>query len=80
MKVTINSTSKIVRLKSALLLDGIPARVWEGETESGIKVHCFITRIGIDKNEPRYLEFEQELIACQEPTPEIDLYPKVLIL
>lgn len=39
MKITIESTDKIV------YLNGIPARIWEGETASGICVHCFITRI-----------------------------------
>ena len=45
MKITIESTSKIVSL------NGIPARIWEGETENGIKVHCFISRIAVDRNE-----------------------------
>ena len=54
MKISIENTTKIVQL------NGIPARVWEGETESGIKVHCFITRIAIDKNDPRAEEFNKE--------------------
>lgn len=45
MKITIENTSKIVSL------NGIPARIWEGETENGIKVHCFISRIAVDRNE-----------------------------
>jgi len=38
MIINIESTIKIVEL------NGAPARVWEGKTESGISVHCFITR------------------------------------
>ena len=39
MKVTLESTTKIVEL------NGVQARIWEGTTEGGIRVHAFITRI-----------------------------------
>lgn len=74
MKITIESTTKIVEL------NGIPARVWEGETESGIKIHCFITRMAIDKDEPRVEEFQTELMECLTPSPEIQVFPLHLIL
>jgi hypothetical protein len=80
MKITIESTTKIVVLKPDNLSDGVPARVWEGQTESGIKVNCFITRIAIDKNETRAEEFERELKEQRVPTPEIESYPSRLIL
>jgi len=80
MKVTIHSTDKIVILKPDVLSEGVPARVWEGETESGIKVHCYITRIAIDKNETRTDEFTSELLECQEPSVEISKIPNRLIL
>ena len=51
MKITIESTEKIVTL------NGIDCRVWEGETERGIKLHCFIPRIGVARDQ----DFEQEL-------------------
>ena len=51
MKITVENTSKIVTL------NGVPARIWEGFTESGIECHCYITRIAIDKDEPRSEEF-----------------------
>lgn len=71
MKVTIESTTKITEL------DGVPARIWEGETESGIKVHCFITRIAIDKYEKRVDEFENELQEQKKPSV---VYPLSMIL
>lgn len=74
MKITIESTTKIVEL------NGVPARIWEGETESRIKVHCFITRIAIDKDEKRNKEFEIELESQKTPSPEIEVYPLRLIL
>lgn len=66
MLIHIESTTKIVEL------NGVPARIWEGLTESGIKVHCYITRIAIDKNEPREEEFQKELQECRTPSPEIE--------
>ena len=69
MKITIESTSKIVELND------VPARIWEGETESGIKVHCFITRIAHDKNEERADEFRTELQKQKPPSKRVDSYP-----
>ena len=74
MKITIESTTKIVNL------NGVPARVWEGKTESGIKVHTFITRIAVDKEEKRIDEFENELQQQRQPSTEIESYPLKIIL
>ena len=74
MKITIESTTKIVQL------NGVPSRIWEGKTESGIKVHCFITRIACDENEPNTAEFETELKEQKPPSAEIDTIPLRLIL
>lgn len=74
MKITIESTHKIVHL------DNVPARIWEGYTESGIKVHCFVTRIAIDKHELRAGEFEKELQEHRAPSPEITAIPLRMIL
>lgn len=79
MKVTLTSTSKIVMLKPGPLADGVPARVWEGETELGIKVHAFITRVSVGKNEDTQ-QFEKELKECKVPSAEIQVYPNYLIL
>jgi len=72
MKVTIESTTKIVEL------NGVLARIWEGETESGIKVHAFITRIACEKKDVN--QFDEELISCKPPSKEIETYPLKLIL
>ena len=74
MKITIESTTKIVQL------NGVPSRIWEGKTESGIKVHCFITRIACDKNEPNTTEFETELKKQKPPSAEIECYPLRIVL
>ena len=52
MKVFLVSTSKIVEA------NGVPARIWEGQTDSGIKCHAFITRIAVAK-EDDCSEFER---------------------
>ncbi len=74
MKIEIESTTKIVKL------DGVPARVWEGKTDSGIKVHCFVTRIAIDKNEERMGEFQNELQEQKPPSNAIEAYPLNIII
>lgn len=73
MKVTLHNTSKIVEL------NGVPARIWEGETESGIPVHAFITRICVatDQNNE---QFEKELTETRPPSAEVAVYPLRLIL
>jgi hypothetical protein len=77
VKLSIESTSKIVQLDN-----GLPARVWEGKTESGIAVHCFITRVAVaEGQEPGvYEEFERELRECRKASPVVEAIPLRLIL
>lgn len=74
MRVILESTTKVVNV------NGVPARIWQGKTESGIEVHAFITRIAINKNESRKEEFEEELIQCSPPSADVDLYFPLLRL
>lgn len=76
MTITVTSTSKIV------WLNGMPARVWEGKTESGISIHCYITRIAVEKNQPPEVDalFEKELLECKAPSPDVEKIPLKLIL
>lgn len=85
MKITIESTAKVVTLE----IDGIatvPARVWQGETESGIPVQVFVTRIApeIPKTDPNIdeltAEFEQELERQADPRVTVEAIPLRLIL
>ena len=84
MKITIESTAKVV----TLVVDGrdIPARVWQGATESGIPVQCFITRIApeIHETDPRFAEvtaqFSRELMSMATPRATIEAIPLRLIL
>lgn len=79
MKVTITNTHKIVQLETSS--GTVPARVWQGETEDGIPVHCFITRIvpEIHENDPQIdvltRGFEEELQRCEKPRVALDYIP-----
>ena len=71
--VTASPTSKIVHL------NGIPARIWEGTTEGGLKVHLFITRVscGMDADSS---ELVQALRETAVPSAEVQAYPARLVL
>lgn len=73
MKVTIESTSKIVSV------DGVPARLWEGSTDSGIPVHCYVTRIAVEKTEDM-TQFLRELEEQRAPSPDVEAIPARLVL
>lgn len=84
MKINIESTSKIVML----VVDGhdVPARVWQGMTEEGIPVQCFITRIApeIPKSDPRIdvltADFQRELKRQADPRPSVESIPLRMII
>lgn len=73
MKIEIESTTKIVHL------NGVPARIWEGKTASGIKVHCYITRIAVADGQDTG-EFDRELQEHRAPSTEIAAIPLRMIL
>jgi len=69
MKVTLESTSDHLILKTP---DGsVPARRWQGTTESGIVVHAYVTRLfatSVDDTERLEREIEAERPDPNEPT------------
>lgn len=73
MKIQLESTTKIIQL------NGVPARIWQGQTERGIPVHCFITRIAVDKDADT-TEFEAELSEHRPPSADLEAYPARMIL
>lgn len=82
MKISLESTTKIVHLAADRGGPSIEARVWEGVTETGIPVHCFITRLAatIPREDPRQSEFAAQLTECKAPTPDVEAYPLRMIL
>jgi hypothetical protein len=56
MKITIESTDKIVQL------NGVPARIWEGQTDSGVPVLCYVSLISPQTHDREVnAQFEREL-------------------
>lgn len=79
MKITIESTSRIVQLARRAGETTVVARVWEGTTESGIKVQALVTRIGAMTTDD-LSQFEAELQGTRQPTPDVDMFPLRMIL
>jgi len=83
MKITVESTDQLIELVHGQAR--MPARVWEGSTESGIPVVCFITRIAPVVREPVpdevAEEFSRSLQECRPPTPAArDVFDSRMIL
>ncbi len=75
MKITVSNTSKIVNL------NGVTARVWEGQSDTGIPVICFISRIAIDANVKEHVQqFEAELKEVSAPSVEAQSFPTKMII
>ena len=70
MKLTIENTDKIVTLVN----NGteMPARVWLGHTEGGVRCHVFVTRVAVKEGQSAeaYAQFERELKETAKPTPD----------
>ena len=73
MKITIESTTKIVHM------NGVPCRIWEGTTATGIPVHCYITLVAVPKDQDP-AQFERELEEQKPPSPEIEAIPLRMVL
>ena len=70
MIITIESTTKTVELNNSLT-----ARIWEGETDSGISVRCMIVFISPESDEARATEFGLELADHRDPSEESKALP-----
>lgn len=90
MNIKISNTDKIVLLKrgnkcksgkcnTVNINDGIPARIWEGETDTGIKVICFVTRIAVSAHEDTE-QFNKELKECKEQSDAARSIPLRIII
>lgn len=74
MRMTIESTSRIVEAS------GVQCRVWEGETERGVKVIALIPRVAV-KNGQDCSQFEEELQETKPPSADaVQVWPLRMIL
>lgn len=84
MKITIESTDKIVELVGNDI--AAPTRVWQGFTESGIPVQVFVTRIApeIPRSHPKIdeltAEFERDLQRQADARPSVEAIPLRMII
>ena len=78
MTLTLESTERLVeiRLPSGAV---VPARIWQGQTASGIPVHCYITRVAVATGQPT-AEFERELAEHAPMRPDVAGIPLRLVL
>jgi hypothetical protein len=80
MRITLESTSKIVEIVDLEHTTPVQARVWEGTTGSGIRVIALIPRIAV-KNGQDTAEFEAELKEQRPPSREaVEAFPLRMIL
>jgi hypothetical protein len=62
VKITVESTDHLVHF--AIGNAQVPARIWEGFTDDGIPVHCFVTRICPSIPEPLPADIEAKFKAA----------------
>lgn len=80
MKITLESTTKIVNVTlAAAPLHSIACRVWEGQTESGIKVSALIPRIAALATDD-LSQFEAELEEQAQPTEASRAFPLRMVI
>ena len=82
MKITIESTTKTVMIAAGEHFHAkyeIACRVWEGETEHGIKVQCLIPRIAALANQD-LAQFEAELEEQKAPSSDVQIWPLRMVL
>jgi hypothetical protein len=72
MKISIESTTKVV------FLNGVQCRVWEGTTERGVPMHCYIARVAVKDGEDQS-QFEGELREMRQPSLEVATIPLRLL-
>ena len=78
MKITIESTDRIILIEQGGV--SIPARMWEGKTDSGIEIFCLITRIAAGDGQDIF-QFAKELQEQKPPSLDaVRVWPSRMIL
>lgn len=60
MRMTIKSTSRIVRL------DGVECRAWQGITDRAVRVTLYVARVEVDDSQD-CSELDDELVETKPP-------------
>lgn len=67
MKLTLESTTRLVEVRAGVDGEPIEGRIWEGTTGEGIRVVALITRIAVPV-EADQRDFARDLERCAEPS------------
>lgn len=79
MKITIESTARTIEIQNKSG-GSVPARIWEGTTERGIKVVVAVTRIAVPEGQDQS-QFQAELREMAAPTAEaVEAFPLRLLI
>lgn len=78
MKISIESTSRMVEIRNGRSGHFCEGRIWEGKTESGIPIQCVIVRVATPALE-RQEEFIAELRERKAPEQE-QAFPLRMVL
>ena len=74
MKISLESTTRLVDI------NGVPARIWEGMTDGGVRCYAAITRIAAH-NDDDNSEFERDLREHAPPSSAAEIvFPLKMIL
>jgi hypothetical protein len=64
LKITIESTGELATI------NGVPCRLWQGETETGIPVVAMVAILGVERAEDCE-QFDRELLEQAAPRPDL---------
>ncbi len=73
MRITIEPTSMVITV------NGVRCRVWQGETDAGIKMHAHVALVGVDRDAD-VSDFEASLLEVAAPRAELLTLPLRLVL
>ncbi len=81
MKLTLEPTELIAHLQDRYGAS-FDARIWQGEDEHGVPVHCFIVRVAVHNDQPPevHQRFAAALQECAPARPELRAIPLRLII
>jgi hypothetical protein len=77
MKVHIEPTSRVVEL--VIGDQAVPARIWEGTTDNGIPVICWVTRVAAERDND-LAELDAALAEQRPPSRGALSFPLRMIL
>jgi hypothetical protein len=85
VKITLESTTKVVDLEIRNTGCMMPARVWEGTTEDGVPCFAFIVRISPaiplpELTPAQCAEFERDLKEQRAPSAAVASFPLRMVL